>query len=181
MCNFYKNMNHFFGRLGVYEEKKVEYQQNINQSKNDNTKKEEQVAQSKTETREFNGARIEKVVEEKPINKKGENNDDNLKTLSKKTADSFIEDFFLEYLLRKNGGDNRSLKPNELDFITYEQESGTKRYLLRYLYKNTAVKLGEFLKRNEYKNDEKNLALILNNEKVRLNEKNGLLNYHFLL
>lgn len=155
----------------IQEEKKVEYQQNINQSKNDNTKKEEQVAQSKTETREFNGARIEKVVEEKPINKKEENNDDNLKTLSKKTADSFIGDFFLEYLLRKNGGDNRSLKPNELDFITYEQESGTKRYLLRYLYKNTAVKLGEFLIKNEYKNDEKNLALILNNEKITIKDE----------
>lgn len=125
----------------------------------------------KTDFREFNGAKIEKNIEQDNQKVDTENINDNLKSLSKKTADSFIEDFFLETLLRRNGGDNKNLKPIELDFITYELEKGTKRYLLRYLYKNTVKKLAEFLKSNDYKDDEKNINLILNNEKILIKDE----------
>lgn len=92
--------------------------------------------------------------------------EEGLKSLNKKTSEKVIEDFFLEYLLRKNGGDNRGLKIDELSFITYEHESFSKEYLLRYLYKNTIKLLKKFLIQNGYKDDSKNLDLVMNNERI---------------
>ena len=92
--------------------------------------------------------------------------EEGLKSLNKKTSEKVIEDFFLEYLLRKNGGDNRGLKIDELSFITYEHESFSKDYLLRYLYKNTIKLLKKFLIQNGYKDDSKNLDLVMNNERI---------------
>ena len=92
--------------------------------------------------------------------------EEGLKSLNKKTSEKVIKDFFLEYLLRKNGGDNRGLKIDELNFITYEQESFSKDYLLRYLYKNTIKLLKKFLIQNGYKDDSKNLDLVMNNERI---------------
>ena len=124
-----------------------------------------------TDFREFNGARIEKNIEKDKQEISTENINNDLKSLSKKTAESFIAEFFLETLLRKNGGDNKNLKANEIDFITYEQERGTKRYLLRYAYKNSIKKLEEFLKSNEYKSDEKNIGLMLKSERILIKDE----------
>ena len=96
--------------------------------------------------------------------------EEGLKSLNKKTSEKVIEDFFLEFLLRKNGGDNRETKIDELNFITYDHESFSKDYLLRYLYKNTIKLLKKFLIQNGYKDDSKNLDLVMNNE--RINVKN---------
>ena len=96
--------------------------------------------------------------------------EEGLKSLNKKTSEKVIEDFFLEFLLRKNGGDNRETKIDELSFITYEHESFSKDYLLKYLYKNTIKLLKKFLIQNGYKDDSKNLDLVMNNE--RINVKN---------
>ena len=92
--------------------------------------------------------------------------EEGLKSLNKKTSEKVIEDFFLEFLLRKNGGDNRETKIDELSFITYEHESFSKEYLLRYLYKNTIKLLKKFLIQNGYKDDSKNLDLVMNNERI---------------
>ena len=92
--------------------------------------------------------------------------EEGLKSLNKKTSEKVIEDFFLEFLLRKNGGDNRETKIDELSFITYEHESFSKDYLLRYLYKNTIKLLKKFLIQNGYKDDSKNLDLVMNNERI---------------
>ena len=92
--------------------------------------------------------------------------EEGLKSLNKKTSEKVIEDFFLEFLLRKNGGDNRETKIDELNFITYEHESFSKEYLLRYLYKNTIKLLKKFLIQNGYKDDSKNLDLVMNNERI---------------
>ena len=92
--------------------------------------------------------------------------EEGLKSLNKKTSEKVIEDFFLEFLLRKNGGDNRETKIDELNFITYEHESFSKDYLLRYLYKNTIKLLKKFLIQNGYKDDSKNLDLVMNNERI---------------
>ena len=92
--------------------------------------------------------------------------EEGLKSLNKKTSEKVIEDFFLEYLLGKNGGDNRGLKIDELNFITYDHESFSKDYLLRYLYKNTIKLLKKFLIQNGYKDDSKNLDLVMNNERI---------------
>lgn len=124
-----------------------------------------------TDFREFNGVRIEKNIEKDKQEISTENINNDLKSLSKKTAESFIAEFFLETLLRKNGGDNKNLKANEIDFITYEQERGTKRYLLRYAYKNSIKKLEEFLKSNEYKSDEKNIGLMLKSERILIKDE----------
>ena len=92
--------------------------------------------------------------------------EEGLKSLNKKTSEKVIEDFFLEFLLSKNGGDNRETKIDELNFITYEHESFSKEYLLRYLYKNTIKLLKKFLIQNGYKDDSKNLDLVMNNERI---------------
>ena len=92
--------------------------------------------------------------------------EEGLKSLNKKTSEKVIEDFFLEFLLRKNGGDNRETKIDELNFITYEHESFSRDYLLRYLYKNTIKLLKKFLIQNGYKDDSKNLDLVMNNERI---------------
>mgnify|MGYP000880727408 FL=1 len=102
--------------------------------------------------------------------------EEGLKSLNKKTSEKVIEDFFLEYLLRKNGGDNRGLKIDELSFITYEHESFSKEYLLRYLYKNTIKLLKKFLIENGYKDDSKNLDLVINNERVDIKNDAYFLN-----
>lgn len=102
--------------------------------------------------------------------------EEGLKSLNKKTSEKVIEDFFLEYLLRKNGGDNRGLKIDELNFITYEHESFSKDYLLRYLYKNTIKLLKKFLIENGYKDDSKNLDLVMNNERVDIKNDAYFLN-----
>lgn len=102
--------------------------------------------------------------------------EEGLKSLNKKTSEKVIEDFFLEYLLRKNGGDNRGLKIDELNFITYEHESFSKEYLLRYLYKNTIKLLKKFLIQNGYKDDSKNLDLVMNNERVDIKNDAYFLN-----
>ena len=102
--------------------------------------------------------------------------EEGLKSLNKKTSEKVIEDFFLEYLLRKNGGDNRGLKIDELNFITYEHESFSKEYLLRYLYKNTIKLLKKFLIENGYKDDSKNLDLVINNERVDIKNDAYFLN-----
>lgn len=102
--------------------------------------------------------------------------EEGLKSLNKKTSEKVIEDFFLEYLLRKNGGDNRGLKIDELNFITYEHESFSKEYLLRYLYKNTIKLLKKFLIENGYKDDSKNLDLVMNNERVDIKNDAYFLN-----
>ncbi|MFY4789524.1 hypothetical protein ACOTWR_06315 [Aliarcobacter butzleri] len=149
----------------------LEIKENDKEVKKDDRKISSNIELIQTDFGEFNGARIEKYIEQDKKDVITEDINDNLKSLSKKTADSFIEDFFLETLLRRNGGDNKNLKPIELDFITYELEKGTKRYLLRYLYKNTIKKLAEFLKSNDYKDDEKNINLILNNEKILIKDE----------
>ena len=92
--------------------------------------------------------------------------EEGLKSLNKKTSEKVIGDFFLEFLLRKNGGDNRETKIDELNFITYDHESFSKDYLLRYLYKNTIKLLKKFLIQNGYKDDSKNLDLVMNNERI---------------
>lgn len=102
--------------------------------------------------------------------------EEGLKSLNKKTSEKVIKDFFLEYLLRKNGGDNRGLKIDELNFITYEHESFSKEYLLRYLYKNTIKLLKKFLIQNGYKDDSKNLDLVMNNERVDIKNDAYFLN-----
>ena len=102
--------------------------------------------------------------------------EEGLKSLNKKTSEKVIEDFFLEYLLRKNGGDNRGLKIDELNFITYERESFSKEYLLRYLYKNTIKLLKKFLIQNGYKDDSKNLDLVMNNERIDIKNDAYFLN-----
>lgn len=102
--------------------------------------------------------------------------EEGLKSLNKKTSEKVIKDFFLEYLLRKNGGDNRGLKIDELNFITYEHESFSKEYLLRYLYKNTIKLLKKFLIENGYKDDSKNLDLVINNERVDIKNDAYFLN-----
>ena len=102
--------------------------------------------------------------------------EEGLKSLNKKTSEKVIEDFFLEYLLRKNGGDNRETKIDELSFITYEHESFSKEYLLRYLYKNTIKLLKKFLIENGYKDDSKNLDLVINNERVDIKNDAYFLN-----
>lgn len=104
------------------------------------------------------------------------NEKDDLKSLNKKTSEKFIEDFFLQYLLGKNGGDNRNTKINDLNFISYEQESFSKVYLLRYLYKNTINLLKKFLIENGYKDDDKNINLIINYEKIEIKENAYFLN-----
>ena len=104
------------------------------------------------------------------------NEKDDLKSLNKKTSEKFLEDFFLQYLLGKNGGDNRNTKINDLNFISYEQESFSKVYLLRYLYKNTINLLKKFLIENGYKDDDKNINLIISNEKIELKENAYFLN-----
>lgn len=149
----------------------LEIKENDKEVENDDKKISSNIELIQTDFGEFNGARIEKYIEQDKKDVITKDINDNLKSLSKKTADSFIEDFFLETLLRRNGGDNKNLKPIELDFITYELEKGTKRYLLRYLYKNTIKKLAEFLKSNDYKDDEKNINLILNNEKILIKDE----------
>ena len=98
------------------------------------------------------------------------NEKDDLKSLNKKTSEKILEDFFLQYLLGKNGGDNRNTKINDLNFISYEQESFLKVYLLRYLYKNTINLLKKFLIENGYKDDDKNINLIISNEKIEIKE-----------
>jgi hypothetical protein len=102
--------------------------------------------------------------------------EEGLKSLNKKTSEKVIEDFFLEFLLRKNGGDNRETKIDELNFITYEHESFSKEYLLRYLYKNTIKLLKKFLIENGYKDDSKNLDLVINNERVDIKNDAYFLN-----
>jgi hypothetical protein len=104
------------------------------------------------------------------------NEKDDLKSLNKKTSENFLEDFFLQYLLGKNGGDNRNTKINDLNFISYEQESFSKVYLLRYLYKNTINLLKKFLIENGYKDDDKNINLIISNEKIEIKENAYFLN-----
>ena len=104
------------------------------------------------------------------------NEKDDLKSLNKKTSEKFLEDFFLQYLLGKNGGDNRNTKINDLNFISYEQESFSKVYLLRYLYKNTINLLKKFLIENGYKDDDKNINLIISNEKIEIKENAYFLN-----
>ena len=102
--------------------------------------------------------------------------EEGLKSLNKKTSEKVIEDFFLEFLLRKNGGDNRETKIDELNFITYEHESFSKDYLLRYLYKNTIKLLKKFLIQNGYKDDSKNLDLVMNNERIDIKNDAYFLN-----
>ena len=102
--------------------------------------------------------------------------EEGLKSLNKKTSEKVIEDFFLEFLLRKNGGDNRETKIDELNFITYEHESFSKEYLLRYLYKNTIKLLKKFLIQNGYKDDSKNLDLVMNNERIDIKNDAYFLN-----
>ena len=104
------------------------------------------------------------------------NEKDDLKSLNKKTSEKILEDFFLQYLLGKNGGDNRNTKINDLNFISYEQESFLKVYLLRYLYKNTINLLKKFLIENGYKDDDKNINLIISNEKIEIKENAYFLN-----
>ena len=102
--------------------------------------------------------------------------EEGLKSLNKKTSEKVIEDFFLEFLLRKNGGDNRETKIDELNFITYEHESFSKDYLVRYLYKNPIKLLKKFLIQNGYKDDSKNLDLVMNNERIDIKNDAYFLN-----
>ena len=102
--------------------------------------------------------------------------EEGLKSLNKKKKKKVIEDFFLEFLLRKNGGDNRETKIDELNFITYDHESFSKDYLLRYLYKNTIKLLKKFLIQNGYKDDSKNLDLVMNNERIDIKNDAYFLN-----
>ena len=118
----------------------------------------------------LNNVQIETVSTNEVSQDTQDTQEEGLKSLNKKTSEKVIEDFFLEFLLRKNGGDNRETKIDELNFITYEHESFSKDYLLRYLYKNTIKLLKKFLIQNGYKDDSKNLDLVMNNE--RINVKN---------
>ena len=114
----------------------------------------------------LNNVQIETVSTNEVSQDTQDTQEEGLKSLNKKTSEKVIEDFFLEFLLRKNGGDNRETKIDELNFITYEHESFSKDYLLRYLYKNTIKLLKKFLIQNGYKDDSKNLDLVMNNERI---------------
>ena len=114
----------------------------------------------------LNNVQIETVSTNEVSQDTQDTQEEGLKSLNKKTSEKVIEDFFLEFLLRKNGGDNRETKIDELSFITYEHESFSKDYLLRYLYKNTIKLLKKFLIQNGYKDDSKNLDLVMNNERI---------------
>ena len=114
----------------------------------------------------LNNVQIETVSTNEVSQDTQDTQEEGLKSLNKKTSEKVIEDFFLEFLLRKNGGDNRETKIDELNFITYEHESFSRDYLLRYLYKNTIKLLKKFLIQNGYKDDSKNLDLVMNNERI---------------
>ena len=114
----------------------------------------------------LNNVQIETVSTNEVSQDTQDTQEEGLKSLNKKTSEKVIEDFFLEFLLRKNGGDNRETKIDELNFITYDHESFSKDYLLRYLYKNTIKLLKKFLIQNGYKDDSKNLDLVMNNERI---------------
>ena len=124
----------------------------------------------------LNNVQIETVSTNEVSQDTQDTQEEGLKSLNKKTSEKVIEDFFLEFLLRKNGGDNKETKIDELNFITYEHESFSKDYLLRYLYKNTIKLLKKFLIQNGYKDDSKNLDLVMNNERIDIKNDAYFLN-----
>lgn len=107
----------------------------------------------------------EKLKAEQAKDKK-ETQENRLKKLTKKASEEFLEEFFLKNLLGKNGGNNKNIEAENLNFIGYDSVPYTNIHNLKYLYRNTIYLLGEFLTTKGYANSKENINIILENQKV---------------
>lgn len=130
-----------------------------------NENKENQQSQEEIKNKDLQ----EKLKAEQAKDEK-ETQEDRLKTLTKKASEEFLEEFFLKNLLGKNGGNNKDIEVENLNFINYDYESFSKTYNLKYLYGNTINLLGEFLAARGYANNKENINKILENQKVTIVE-----------